>query len=221
MLALLSAPDGCMKAIMKSLRTTIAILLMQLASAHAALVTVDSPAGPASAVLDTTTRLEWLKLSATATSSIDQVFPQFAPGGTLPGFHFATMTEMCGLFPTNAGLGCFTGRSEDVARVQAFLSLFDAPVLRDGDGFISYFQVDPPELSNRMGFGKLINFYTEPVSYFETDAQLVTMDSRKLADPTFHWLVRDAREIPAPATWALIGIGVMALTSLRRKRWGR
>jgi hypothetical protein len=193
---------------------------MHLASAHAALITVDSPVGPASAVLDTGTGLEWLKLSATRTSSVDQVFSETAPGGALNGYQFATMAQLCGLLIPNAGLGCFSGRSEDVGRVQTFLSVFDAPVLGDADNFISYLQVDPPSVANRMGFGKVISFYTEPTPYFDTDAQLVTMDIRKLNDPTFHWLVRDAHAVPEPATSALVGLGVIALAALRRQRRG-
>lgn len=205
---------------MKLIHAVTAVLMMQLAPAQAALVTVDSPAGPSTAVLDTGTGLEWLKFSATNNASIDQVFSLTAPGGSLGGFHYASQGEFCAFFSPNAGLGCFTGRSGDVARVQSFLDLFDGPVLRDADSFVSYFQIDPPDVSNRMGFGKIITFYAEPLPYFETDAQLVTMGAGRLSDPAFHWLVRDTREVPEPATSALAGLGVIALACLRIGRQG-
>lgn len=50
------------------MRTLCAIaiaLLLPAATVQAALIEVNSPAGPATAVLDTNTGLEWLKLSVT------------------------------------------------------------------------------------------------------------------------------------------------------------
>lgn len=50
--------------------------LLPLAPARAALIDVGSPLGQATAVLDTSTGLEWLKLSAPAGATPDQILAQ-------------------------------------------------------------------------------------------------------------------------------------------------
>ncbi|RYZ86918.1 MAG: hypothetical protein EOP06_13620 [Proteobacteria bacterium] len=63
-----------------------------LATAQAALIDMASPLGSNTAVLDTSTNLEWLKLSATAGQTPDQIFAQSALGGFLEGYRYATVS---------------------------------------------------------------------------------------------------------------------------------
>lgn len=63
---------------MKLLNTAIFALLISLASAHAALLTVDTSAGASTGVLDTHSNLQWLNVSATRNLSFNQVFSEMA-----------------------------------------------------------------------------------------------------------------------------------------------
>ena len=93
---------------MRMLAAILFAAFVPLASAQAALIDMDSPLGSNTAVLDTSTNLEWLKLSATTGQTPDQIFAQTAPGGLLEGYRYATVDELtCGLLgPQLRGGGC-------------------------------------------------------------------------------------------------------------------
>jgi hypothetical protein len=196
---------------MKYLRAMLIALLMPFAAAHAALMTVDSPLGPETAVLDTSTELEWLKVSITANTTPSQVFAEMTPGGRLQGFRYATADEFtCGLVSVQLrGGGCSAGWvTNDVAIVQAFLDLFGAKFNEIG---LFGIQIDPQGL----------NFPQIYVTIFTLDrSQLVLFDSQlvnlKESVPASHWLVREAQTIPEPSTLALLGLGILGLVRLRK-----
>lgn len=56
-------------------------LSMPFAVAQAALINADTNLGPGTAVIDTSTNLEWLKVSATSGLTPDQVFAEMAQSG--------------------------------------------------------------------------------------------------------------------------------------------
>lgn len=99
---------------MKLFATILFATLVPFTAARAALIDVGSPLGQSTAVLDTSTGLVWLKVSATTGETPDQVFVQIASGGLLEGYRYATVTELtCGLFAPQLGrTGCvYTGRA--------------------------------------------------------------------------------------------------------------
>lgn len=195
-------------------------LLLPAATAQAALIEVDSPAGPATAVLDTNTGLEWLKLSVTRNRSINQVFSAISDGGPLDDFSYARTVDLCQGLYANIQLGCTSGNSSGLDRVNGFLALFGGPRIVPDDGFVAYLQVDPPSVANRMGYGTIIRSSEGPGAFFgiETDTQLVSMTAPLLNEPNLHWLVREGQPLPEPSTLALLGLGVIALAGMQKKR---
>jgi hypothetical protein len=213
---------------MRLVRTSMLVLLRQSAAGHAELITVDSPVGPATAVLDTNANLEWanlewLKLSVTQNRSINQVLAQTATGERLDTFAYATLAQLCGLTIMNIQLSCAGARTEDTDPVLAFFKLFDGPLFRVDDGFGSFLRIDPPDAINRLGMNTAFRFFEgPPVPYIDTDSQAITMNERTLSEPAFHWLVRDRQSVPEPATMMLVVMGAMMLASFAgRTRFGR
>lgn len=204
---------------MKAIQVLLAVSALHLPVAQAALLTEDSPAGPATAVLDTNTGLVWLKLSVTENTAINQVLAESAPGGRLEGFGYATVGAFCEFISTNAGVGC-RSRTEDVDRVSAFFSVIGGPRLSPDDGFGSIAALDPPTAENRMAYASSFRLYSEPSPHYETDLQAVTANAQLLAEPSRHWLVREAHVVPEASSLALLGLGAAVLAGLRRKRPG-
>lgn len=206
---------------MKRLRLiSIIAFLMPFAAAHATLITTDSSLGSATAVLDTSSGLEWLKVSVTRDRSIDQVLADMGSGGSLKDFHYATSQELiCGLYAPNIfQTGCVSPRvSQDVARVQAFLDLFG---VNSGDNVL-YALIYPPSPYITQGsiesFEAQINIKLPGSNPVEFDSQRVTLFRDR---PEVHWLVREAQPVPEPATLTLLGLGALALVALRKRRDG-
>lgn len=208
---------------MKDLFVLLLAVVLSLGNARAALIEVASPLGPASAVLDTGSGLEWLKLSVTRNNTIDQVFAGMAPGGTFEGFRYSTQDEFsCGLLAPQTGFGCgHYGDSKDVARVRAFLDLF-------GTGFseTSLYAVMSPERSRESGwtegyagvFGMIFIYYPGDAFPIYYDSQLFGVPVNR---PQTHWLVRqerDMHDLPEPPLPALLGVGMLMLLLWRVRR---
>jgi hypothetical protein len=211
---------------MKALFMLLVTSVLSLGNARAALIEVATPLGPDSAVFDTGSGLEWLKLPFTRNLSINQVRADMAPGGRFDGFRYSTQDEFsCALLAPQTGFGCGVySASMQEARVRAFLGLF-------GTGFseTSLYSVFSPERSRDFGwiegyaaaFG--IRFFYYPGARFpvEFDSQLVGVP---LDRPQTHWLVRDAPElraiydVPEPPVTALFGAGALALLLLPGRR---
>lgn len=188
-----------------------AFLLLPVALANAALMTVDTDLGAQTGVTDTTTNLTWLKVSATAGLTPDQVFAQMAPGGLLQGYRYASTNELtCSLIPSQIpGASCgFTWSTRDVLPVFAFLdrfgTAFDQPVL---------FQAEAPTgtripVANGESFE--LRTFADGVQIVSFDAQQITLPSR----PSNHWLVH---EVPEPSTWMLLGFAGVLLAGWRTR----
>ena len=190
------------------LAATIFAAFVPLATAQAALIDMDSPLGSNTAVLDTSTNLEWIKLSATAGQTPDQIFAQTAPGGLLEGYRYATVNELtCGLLgPQLRGSGCvYTGRLSNVDVALAFMERFGKAFDRVG-------------LFNPIFEGQFPQVYGESWHATRlTDALLIDVDTQianlQPARPADHWLVH---QVPEPSTVALFGIAALALATRTR-----
>lgn len=200
---------------MRRLVATFFAVLAPVAAAHAALVTVDSPAGPGTAVLDTSSRLEWLKLSTTSNTTVNQVFTQTASGGRFEGFRYSTLSEFyCGLISPNVGMECGLPRfTNNVGSTQAFLDIFDFN-FRQG----SFHTADAPggDPEQRFAFTASFSFFPDATFPVEFDSQQIRLSASTLNLPVSHWLVREARNVPEPGTLALIGLSVFAFAARRQ-----
>ncbi|MBV0881687.1 PEP-CTERM sorting domain-containing protein [Noviherbaspirillum sp. L7-7A] len=211
---------------MKALLMLLVASVLSLGTARAALIEVATPLGPDSAVLDTSSGLEWLKLSYARDVSVNQVRAAMTPGEMLEGFRYSTQDEFsCGLLKPQTGFGCGNfSASTDEAQVRAFLNLFVT-------GFTewSLYSVFSPEQSRQFGwiddyaatFGVRFYYYPEDRFPVEYDSQLfgVPLDS-----PQTHWLVREARDgrdvndVPEPPMPALLGAGLLGWLGLMLRR---
>lgn len=83
--------------------------------AEAALVSVDwLAAGDGLLVRDTTTRLEWLKLTETAGLTYAQVSGQLGAGGSFEGLRYATNAEVVALFGDYFGISLAAGMPREL-----------------------------------------------------------------------------------------------------------
>jgi hypothetical protein len=212
-------------AYVKRIVAALMALMAPILSANAALISADSVAGPGSAVLDTNTGKEWLKLSVTANLTPSQVFAAMAPGGRFEGFHYAGYQELtCELLGSYAGLGCPSWVTYDV---QPVWQLFQAFGLSGRPGSrvyhtVSTFNTDIPETYI---FGSAFFYYDEPRPEFDFDTQQVLLNAARLDQPAAHWLVsdpqyvaKDATDVVEPPVIALFGLGALILALKRTRR---
>lgn len=203
-----------------------AAAVLSATHAQATLITVDTNQGPATAVLDTSSGLQWLKLSVTDHLSILQVEAAAAPGGSLQGYRYADINELnCDLIspffniPCN-DLGGF-GPLGDETAVDEFFDLF---------GFIeegtrgAYANVFPEgSTERREGYITSFAFLSEPTRFYEYDYQRLNLNPDRLNPPAFHWLVShsESQAVPEPSTAWLFGLGAFGLLARARMTYRR
>lgn len=195
---------------MKMLAAALLVAFFPLPSAQAALIDMDSLLGSNTAVLDTSTHLEWLKLSATAGQTPNQIFAQTTQGGLLEGYRYATVNELtCGLLgPQLREGGCvYTGGLRNVEVALAFMERF-------GKSFDRLGLFQPIFLE-----GQIPQIYGESWHATRlTDALLIDVDTQMAnllpTRPADHWLVH---QVPEPSTLALFGIATLVLTARTRR----
>lgn len=194
---------------MKMLAAMLFAAFVPLGTAQAALIDMDSPLGANTAVLDTSTNLEWLKLSATAGQTPDQIFAQTAPGGLLEGYRYATVDELtCGLLgPQLRGGGCvYTGSLRNVDAALAFMDRFGKVFDRLGL-FNPIFEGQIPQVYGESWHATRLT----DVLLIDVDTQVANLQPTRPAD---HWLVH---QVPEPSTLALFGIAALALATRTRR----
>jgi hypothetical protein len=220
-----------MKDVMKTIFALLLLISLPTFGAHAALITVDSPVGTGTAVLDTASNKEWLKLSLTANLSFNEVAAALEPGGRFEGFRYPGYDELiCELLEKNTGLGCnFKWTTYEVAPVDNFLNVFGGKV-RDRI-FHTRSTIIFTDITEQYIFGSAFYYYDEPEPEFEFDTHQVFLSESGSNELATHWLVRniqyvpkpseklwDTQPAPEPSTIMLLGIGIFALTQWRQYR---
>jgi hypothetical protein len=209
---------------MKRTGALLASLLLPFGLANAALLTVDTPLGASTGVLDTSSGLEWIKPSATTGTSVNQFYAGMTPGGAYEGFRYATITELeCTLIRPQTGLGCSqmggANAVADAGPVQAFLDLFGLGFRR---GALA--QAEPPTVPADIRSVFTSAFFDYPGAAFpaEYDSQRQNLREPLLSNQAVpQWLVyagSTVSAVPEPATMALAAIGVAAALGARGGR---
>ena len=171
---------------------------------------------------DSGSNLEWLDLTLSSGMSWNYVSQQFASSGLFPGFRYATISEVFGLFQS-AGIPRIN--SDSVANLK--------PV----DNLLNMIGTLHPDVTESWSIGLT---GSKPTSYptLRYTANLETLDYRGIgrayaplststtsfagASDTGSWLVRTATvsPVPEPETYAmfLTGLGLMGAVARRHNR---
>jgi hypothetical protein len=203
---------------LRILGTIFVTLLLPVSAARAAWITVDSSQGAGTAVLDTSSGTEWLKLSVTENWTFAQVEAAIAPGGALQDFRYATGAELnCGLLPAYFNLntqcaGNF-GTLGDAATVNVFFDLLGFTGQRYHEAYYALLPPDRPD--GRDAFVSQFFLYDEPSPHYEYDSQRVPVDMNRSER---HWLVAKGQDLPEPHIALLFGLGAIGFAAAGRSR---
>jgi hypothetical protein len=196
---------------MKRLIAMFVGLVLPLAAANAALMSVDTRFGRATGVIDTTSGLEWLKLPVASGLSVSQVLAGMAPGERFEGVHYATSAEF-GTLLTQENYG--PRHTTDVAQALAFFDLFGFyDAFR---GFSAYYDMRwSDQIQQRFALTAQFLTIGDPIREVDFDSQASYLGRGE--SRASHWLVLEPRTVPEPATVMLLGPGIVALAMLGKR----
>jgi hypothetical protein len=187
--------------------------------AHADLEQVSTSFGAQTALLDSSSGLEWLHLNLTAGYSYDAMQAQLASGGTFDGWHYATSDELTRFFIDYTGSpnGIVTG--DDALSLQ-FMNDLGGPlfvITNPANGFhressAAYLDV-PFDLGHAIyGYIAIDNFAGATITPALQGSSIDTFGSGSYG----HWLVEDV-PVPEPSTLSVLIPG-LAFVVFRLKR---
>jgi len=181
------------------------VLLFSLALsgqfANASLVELDwQTSGDAGITYDTATNLEWLDVSITANTSVNQMLPALDPGGQYDDWRYASEADINSLYEAYGLVGadywnCYTCALD--LQAQVYGGIKDGVYTRD-DSFVYWVrQLRPFEDGNLID-----NFPQQNLDYAHSDMG--------------HFLVRTGA-VPVPAAIWLFASGLLGLIGLSRR----
>lgn len=211
--------------IISRLKTTACVcaLSLSMASAEAALVSMDSGFGADTITHDTETGLNWLDLSVTTLTSWNDMQAMRQPGGTFADWRYATLEEIDTLF-ANAGIGFFEPTLQSVTDL---MDLLGGPLFTSDNPDSGFHSVS---VDGHTGIAGSTSDWHRTAGYLElkrktTNAPTVAFAHSgnwgevkdSFGSTSGHYLV-EVSAVPVPAAVWLFGSGLLGLVGVSRRR---
>lgn len=192
--------------------------ILPISLARADWITVDTPQGAGTAVLDTVRGMMWLRLSVTENWTFAQVESALLPSGQLANYRYATGSDLnCGLLPNYFNLDVECAGSfitlGNAATVEQFFDLFG--LYFNQPYHFAYYELLLATSHHRQAFISQFFRYNAPEPHYEYDSQMLTI---QMDQPAYHWLVATSQQVPEPRISLLFGLGAIGLIVSRKRR---
>ena len=196
---------------------TVVQSLLCSATLEAAVINADwKAAGDGLAILDTASNMEWLDLTETADLTVDYVSGQFGPGGEFEGWRFATYSEGQQLLVSAGVVYPAEWHVDNYVPVSNLLDIWGDlrhgyPRMSRGSDFA--FDYNPNDwVAGQLGIGGPTYHPGEGWGWAQGHWNI----DHDYHDPTAGCAL--VREVPEPATVALLGLGLFGVFMRRRRQ---